>query len=86
MSKSELNWKFPRTFWYANLIELFERAAYYGMFIALTLFLTREVGFTDIETGWVTAFFASFLYPERQYDENYTGPKRGRTDPFSHWM
>lgn len=62
MSQSELNWKFPRTFWFANLIELFERAAYYGMFIALTLFLTREVGFTDIETGWVTAFFASFLY------------------------
>lgn len=62
MLHSELNWKFPRTFWFANLIELFERAAYYGMFIALTLFLTREVGFTDIETGWVTAFFASFLY------------------------
>ena len=62
MSNSELNWKFPRTYWFANLIELFERAAYYGMFIALTLFLTREVGFTDIETGWVTAFFASFLY------------------------
>ncbi len=62
MSKSELSWKFPRFFWTANVIELFERAAYYGMFIALTLFLTRNVGFTDIETGWVTAFFASFLY------------------------
>jgi len=62
MSKSGLNWKFPRTYWFANIIELFERAAYYGMFIALTLYLTREVGFTDIETGWVTAFFASFLY------------------------
>jgi len=62
MTSPKLNWNFPRTFWFANLIELFERAAYYGMFIALTLFLTREVGFTDIETGWVTAFFASFLY------------------------
>ncbi|HGY56408.1 MAG TPA: MFS transporter [Caldithrix abyssi] len=62
MSKSGLSWKFPREFWTANIIELFERAAYYGMFIALTLFLTREVGFTDIETGWVTALFASFLY------------------------
>ncbi len=62
MSKSELNWKFPTTFWTANIIELFERAAYYGMFIVLTLFLTRIVGFTDIETGWVVAFFASFLY------------------------
>jgi len=62
MSSSKLSWKFPNEFWVANLIELFERAAYYGMFIALTLFLTREVGFTDIETGWVTAIFASFLY------------------------
>ncbi len=62
MSESGLSWKFPREFWTANVIELFERAAYYGMFIALTLFLTREVGFTDIETGWVTALFASFLY------------------------
>ena len=62
MSESKLNWKFPATFWTANVIELFERAAYYGMFIVLTLFLTRIVGFTDIETGWVVAFFASFLY------------------------
>lgn len=62
MTDSGMSWKFPRTYWYANVVELFERAAYYGMFIALTLFLTREVGFTDIETGWVTALFASFMY------------------------
>ena len=62
MSEQKLSWKFPRFYWTANVIELFERAAYYGMFIALTLFLTRNVGFTDIETGWVTALFASFLY------------------------
>lgn len=59
---SKLTWKFPREFWSANLIELFERAAYYGMFIALTLFLTRNVGFTDIETGWIVAVFAATLY------------------------
>lgn len=62
MTDSGMSWKFPRTYWFANMVELFERAAYYGMFIALTLFLTREVGFTDIETGWVTALFASFMY------------------------
>ena len=62
MNEAKLSWKFPATFWTANVIELFERAAYYGMFIVLTLFLTRIVGFTDIETGWVVAFFASFLY------------------------
>jgi dipeptide/tripeptide permease len=59
---SKMTWRFPRFFWIANSIELFERAAYYGMFIAITLYLTREVGFTDVETGWITAFFAGFLY------------------------
>ncbi|MBL7075239.1 MFS transporter [candidate division KSB1 bacterium] len=52
----------PRTFWTANAIELFERAAFYGMFIALVLYLTREVGFTDKEAGWVAGFFAGFIY------------------------
>ncbi|MBN2411753.1 MFS transporter [candidate division KSB1 bacterium] len=61
-STSKLTWKFPRSFWVANSIELFERAAYYGMFITLTLYLTREIGFTDVEAGWVAAFFAGFIY------------------------
>jgi dipeptide/tripeptide permease len=61
-TEGKLTWRFPRFFWVANSIELFERAAYYGMFIALTLYLTREIGFTDIETGWITAFFAGFIY------------------------
>ncbi len=55
-------WRFPRTFWYANVAELFERAAYYGMFIALTLYLTDRIGFGDIWTGLVGAGFASVLY------------------------
>lgn len=59
---TKLTWKFPRSFWVANSIELFERAAYYGMFIALALYLTREVGFTDVETGWVIGLFAGFIY------------------------
>lgn len=58
----KLTWKFPREYWAANVIELFERAAYYGMFIALTLFLTRNVGFSDIETGWIVAVFAATIY------------------------
>lgn len=57
-----LGWKFPRTFWYANGAELFERAAYYGMFIALVLYLTRRIGFSDIEAGYLAAAFASILY------------------------
>ena len=55
-------WRFPATFWIANSIELFERAAYYGTFITLAVFLTRVVGFTDVEAGWIGAFFSSLIY------------------------
>lgn len=60
--ESGLTGKFPRVFWTANTVELFERAAYYGMFIALALFLTDIVGFTDIETGYIVGIFAAGLY------------------------
>jgi len=62
MTKTKLTWRYPRYFWVANSIELFERAAYYGMFITLTLYLTREVGYSDVQTGWIAAFFAGFIY------------------------
>lgn len=58
----KLNWRFPKEFWTANVIELFERCAYYAAFIAITLYLTSRVGFTDIETGYVVAYFAAFIY------------------------
>jgi len=61
-AEGKLTWRFPRTFWTSNVAELFERAAYYGAFIAMTLFLTRNVGFSDIETGWVVGAFASLMY------------------------
>lgn len=61
-TNAKLNWRFPRAFWVANTAELFERAAFYGMFIALALYLTREVGFTDVEAGYVAAGFSSLLY------------------------
>ncbi len=60
--KEGLSWKFPSDFWLANLMELFERAAYYGFFIVLTLFLTDIVGFTDIETGIIGMLFYGGLY------------------------
>ncbi len=55
-------WRFPAAFWIANSIELFERAAYYGTFITLAVFLTRVVGFTDVEAGWIGALFSSMIY------------------------
>jgi dipeptide/tripeptide permease len=56
------SWKFPKAFWTANLVELFERAAYYAVFIAITLYLTNVVGFDDIEAAWISGAFASGLY------------------------
>ncbi len=58
----KLNWRFPATFWYANGAELCERAAYYGMFITLVRYLNIDIGFTDVEAGWVAALFSSILY------------------------
>ncbi len=55
-------WKFPKEFWLANFMELCERAAYYGFFIVLTLYLTDLVGFTDTETGVVAGMFYAGLY------------------------
>ena len=58
----KLTWKFPKTFWFANGAELFERAAYYGMFITLFRYLNKDIGFSDVETGFISAAFASTLY------------------------
>ncbi len=55
-------WKFPRAFWVANTVELFERAAYYGLFIAITLYLSRIIGFNDIEAGAIAGVFSALLY------------------------
>lgn len=55
-------WKFPRTFWIANLVEFFERAAYYAVFIAITLYLTDVVGFNDIWAAWIGGGFSAGLY------------------------
>ncbi len=56
------SWKFPKAFWTANTVELFERAAYYAVFIAITLYLSRVVGFSDIDAGWIGGVFSAGLY------------------------
>lgn len=58
----KLNWKFPRIFWTSNFAELFERAAYYALFIAITLYLTQVVGFNDIWAAWISGGFSAGLY------------------------
>lgn len=58
----KLTWKFPKDFWLANSMELFERAAYYGFFILLTVYLTDLVGFSDLWGNAIAGLFAGFLY------------------------
>jgi dipeptide/tripeptide permease len=55
-------WSFPRAFWTANAVELFERAAYYGTFIALRTYLLRVVGLDDVQAGYVAAAFSALIY------------------------
>lgn len=54
--------KFSKTFWTANFVEFLERAAYYGVFIAITLYLSNTVGFNDIEAAWIGGIFSAGLY------------------------
>ena len=54
--------KFSRAFWVANTVELFERAAYYGVFIVITLYLSRILGFNDIESAAIAGVFSASLY------------------------
>ena len=53
---------FPRAFWIANSVELLERAAYYGVFIVITLYLSRILGFDDIQAAWISGGFSAGLY------------------------
>ncbi len=62
MSQGAQTWRFPRLFWTGNAAELFERAAYYGTFIALRTYLIRVVGLDDIQAGWVAGLFGGWIY------------------------
>jgi len=58
---------FPRTFWVANTMELFERWAYYGMFAVLSVYLTDPVskgglGFSQEQRGVMQAVVTAILY------------------------
>ena len=45
--------KFSKAFWVANTVELLERAAYYGVFVVITLYLSNVLGFTDIQAATI---------------------------------
>ena len=62
MTETRPSWRFPRAFWTANVVELFERAAYYGTFIALRTYLLRVVGLGDVQAGFVAGLFGALIY------------------------
>ncbi|MBN2639968.1 MAG: MFS transporter [Bacteroidales bacterium] len=59
--------KFPKVFWVANTMELFERWAWYGLFAVLALYLTLSpdigaLGFTQSQKGWILGTVTAILY------------------------
>lgn len=59
--------KFPRTFWVANTIELFERWAWYGFFMLFANYLTGSTDdgglqFTQIQKGTLMGVGTGILY------------------------
>lgn len=62
MSDGATTWRFPRAFWTGNAVELCERAAYYGTFIALRTYLIRVVGVDDVAAGFIGGLFGALIY------------------------
>lgn len=54
--------RFSQGFWVANFAELLERAAYYGVFIVITLYLSRILAFSDVEAALISGTFSALLY------------------------
>jgi dipeptide/tripeptide permease len=59
--------KFPGVFWISNIMELFERWAWYGFYNAFALYLTLSkdtgaLGFTQVEKGVIIGSGSMLLY------------------------
>jgi len=59
--------RFPRTFWVANTLELFERWAWYGLFNVLAIYLTAStdtgaLGFSQEQKGNMMGIVTAILY------------------------
>ncbi|MFV0291619.1 MAG: MFS transporter [Mangrovibacterium sp.] len=54
--------KFSQAFWVANFAELLERAAYYGVFIVITLYLSNILAFSDFQAATIAGTFSALLY------------------------
>jgi dipeptide/tripeptide permease len=66
-SRKSALFSFPRSFWAANIMELFERGAYYGMNSVLAVYLTHQtskggLGFDKDDVGFLQAFVYALTY------------------------
>ncbi len=68
MSEKQSIWRqFPRSFWTANAMEIFERMGWYGFYAVSTLYLTNSVadgglGFSSQDRGVIQGLATFFLY------------------------
>ncbi|MEE9390077.1 MAG: MFS transporter, partial [Candidatus Aminicenantaceae bacterium] len=53
---------FPKTFWVANLMELFERAAYYGLNAVLAIYLVDVLNIEHQAVGLLLGFVYALTY------------------------
>lgn len=67
MSKLQIFRRYPSLFWIANIIELFERWAWYGFYMGFSIFLvnstdTGALGFTQTQKGLIMGTGSMLLY------------------------
>jgi len=60
--KRNILFTFPRTFWIANVMELFERGAYYGLNSVLAFYLARHLKFSEQSVGFLQGFVYALTY------------------------
>ena len=58
----ELKAGFHKTFWVANVMELFERLAYYGQQIIFMIYMRNDLGFSEAEAGQLSGIFGGLIY------------------------
>jgi POT family proton-dependent oligopeptide transporter len=52
---------FPKVFWVANIIEILERFAYYGIYIPFGIYMT-SLGFSELQLGIIQSLFLFVSY------------------------
>jgi dipeptide/tripeptide permease len=58
---TETRTSFPPVFWVANIIEVMERFAYYGIYFGFGIYM-RSLGFSPDQLGWVQFIFLLLSY------------------------